>query len=46
MCGPALIPPDGDDPNAEYIPSAEVMATLPSRNPNLPLDATEGVPGE
>lgn len=46
MVGPSLIPPDGDDPSAEYVPSAEVLATLPSRNPNLPPGATEGVPGE
>lgn len=46
MVGPALISPDGDDPNAEYVPSADVLASLPSRNPNLPPDATEEVPGE
>lgn len=44
--GPALDAPDGDDPNADYIPTAAVLATLPSRNPNLPPDPTEDVPGE
>lgn len=46
MVGPVLNAPDGDDPDVDYVPSADVLATLPSRNPNLAPDVDEGVPGE